>query len=309
MSKNSPKNHWQNYTHRNLWQHPLWAKFQESAGRKTFLVEVEKAQAQVVKHQLPMNLCWLEIPRGPLFESGEALKKLMEKVKHLAKKEKAIYVRLSPYQALSIKNLKLKIGPGHRHPEASVILDLSLSEEDLLKQMKPKGRYNIKVAKKHEVEVKPSDDVKTFYRLLVKTGGRDAFRIHPQRYYEVMLKSFGDHAQLLMAHKDGEPIAGGIFVYVEAWGIYYYGASNHDHRKLMAPYLLQWEAILEAKKRGCQFYDFLGIAPEGAQNHPWAGVTQFKKKFGGQVVHYPKPVEWTIRPFWHVLYKLRQKLR
>jgi len=96
---------------------------------------------------------------------------------------------------------------------------------------------------------------------------------------------------------------------LDDWGIYYYGASDNHYRKVMAPYLLQWEAIKESKKRGCKYYDFLGIAPEGAVNHPWAGVTQFKGKFGGEVVDYPKAKDLVLKPFWYFLYKLRKGSR
>jgi len=113
-----------------------------------------------------------------------------------------------------------------------------------------------------------------------------------------------ENAQLLTAEYQGSIIAGGIFVYLDECGIYYYGASDNEYRNLMAPYLIQWEAIKEAKKRGCKTYDFLGVAPENAKNHPWAGVTEFKKKFGGQIIDYPTAKEMVLRPFWYNVYRL-----
>ncbi len=300
---------WHSYPYRSLWQHPLWAEFQESVGRKTFFVRAKGADALLIRHALPLGLCWLEVPRGPLFESEDDLPELMEKIKALARKEKAIFVRMSPYEELRVNNYELRVADKDHQPETSLVIDLTVPEEEILKQMKPKGRYNIRVAQKNGVEVRPTDEVEAFHGILVQTGGRDGFGIHPQRYYHAMLESLGDHAQLLMAYHQGKAIAGGLFVYLGDCAIYYYGASDHAHRPLMAPYLIQWEAMREAKKRGCRFYDFLGIAPEDAENHPWAGVTDFKKKFGGRVVNYPKAVELTIRPFWHFLYRLRQYLK
>lgn len=300
---------WQRYSHRNLWQHPLWAEFQQKAERKVCFLSTGKAYALVIRHYLLMGLCYLEIPRGPLFESEEDLPELMEKIKKLAKEEKAIFVRMSPYQELRVTSYELRVAHKDHHPETSLVIDLNQSEEEILKQMKPKGRYNIKVAQKHGVEVRSSDDVEAFHKILVQTGGRDGFGIHPKKYYEAMLKSLGEHAQLLLAHHEGQPIAGGIFVYLEEWGIYYYGASDHAHRHLMAPYMIQWTAIQEAKKRGCKFYDFLGIAPEGAQNHAWAGVTDFKKKFGGRVVNYPQARDLVVSRLWYFLYRIRQRFR
>ena len=300
---------WQTFPHRNLWQHPLWGTFQELIGRKTWMIEVSGAQALVVQHPLPLGLCWLEVPRGPLFENESALEAILKKIKTLAKKEGAVFVRFSSYQKLPAPSSQLPAAFEDKHPETSLVIDLRQTEEEILAQMKPKGRYNIKVAQKNGVQVETSDDVEAFYDLLKKTGGRDGFGIHGKNYYQKMLEALGSNAQLLMAKHEGQVIAGGIFVYLDVWGIYYYGASDHEHRKLMAPYLIQWEAMKEAKKRGCQFYDFLGIAPEDTPNHPWAGVTDFKKKFGGQVVNYPQAKDMVVRRFWYFVYHVSKRVR
>lgn len=293
--------------HGNLWQHPLWATFQQSIGRQVWMLDVQVASALVVRHPLPLGLCWLEVPRGPLFEDETGLENILEEIKRLGKKEKAVFVRFSSYKNLPTLRFTLYAASGDHHPETSLLLDLNLSEEALLQQMKPKGRYNIKVAQKHGVIVEASEDVESFHSILQKTGGRDGFGIHPQRYYQKMLEHLGDHAQLLLAKHDGYVIAGGIFVYLNDTAIYYYGASDHDHRHLMAPYLIQWTAIQEAKKRGFKTYDFLGIAPEDAQDHPWAGVTSFKKKFGGQVVNYPQAKNMVFKRFWYLVYRMRKR--
>jgi lipid II:glycine glycyltransferase (peptidoglycan interpeptide bridge formation enzyme) len=260
--------------------------------------------AAVIMHNLPLGLNWLEVPRGPLFESEDGLKAILSEITKLGRHHKSVFIRLSAYEQLKIDNLRLKIAKHDHNPETSLVLDLRQSEDELLAQMKPKGRYNIRLAEKHGVTIRESSSVDEFYGLLTKTSNRDGFAVHPKAYYEKMLKSLGAHAQLLEALHAGRVIAGGIFVYLDDWGIYYYGASASEHRNLMAPYLVQWHAILEAKKRGCGHYDFLGIAPEGAKNHPWAGVTEFKEKFGGERVKYPKARDLVLRPVWYWIYRL-----
>jgi peptidoglycan pentaglycine glycine transferase (the first glycine) len=247
---------------------------------------------------------WLEVPRGPLFENDENLKIILKMIEDLGKKEKAVFIRISSYEKLDIGHRSLVIAKHDHHPETSLVIDLSKPDEDILGQMKPKGRYNIKVAEKHGVTVHPSDDVGAFYSILSKTGNRDGFGIHPKSYYEKMIEHLKGHVQLLLANYEGKVIAGGIFVYLDEWGIYYYGASDNEYRNVMAPYLVQWEAIKEAKKRGCKYYDFLGIAPENAKKHPWAGVTEFKKKFGGEIVDYPKARDMVMCRWRYALYRL-----
>jgi peptidoglycan pentaglycine glycine transferase (the first glycine) len=297
---------WHKFKRRNLWQHPIWGDFQKSIGRKTWMIEIEGASALVVQHKMPFGLNWLEVPRGPLFSDEKSLPEILKKIEEIGKNEKSVFVRMSSYEELKIKNEKLKITLADHHPETSLVIDLHQSEEEILTQMKPKGRYNIKVAEKHEVIVSESTDVDAFYQLLSKTGGRDGFSIHSKSYYENMMKSLGSNAQLLLAKYQDRIIAGGIFIYLDEWGIYYYGASDNEYRNVMAPYLVQWEAIKEAKKRGCKCYDFLGISPNDQKNHPWAGVTEFKKKFGGRIVDYPKAKVMVLRPFWYFLYKIRK---
>ncbi len=294
----------------NLWQNPLWGKFQEAIGRKVWTVEVPDASALVIRHGLPLGFCWLEIPRGPLFNDKKDLSEVLKKVAEIGKGEKAVFVRFSPYEEAKISKVghhKIVSSRHDHHPQTSLVIDLSQTEEEILAQMHPKGRYNIKVAERHEVAVEESQDIDAFYSLLEKTGGRDGFGIHPKAYYQKMLAVFGPLCQLLVAKHNGQAIAGGIFVYLDDWGIYYYGASDNAHRNLMAPYLVQWEAIKEAKRSGCRHYDFLGIAPEHAKNHPWAGVTEFKKKFGGEVLDYPRAKEMVLRPFWYWLYRLAKR--
>lgn len=302
---------WQKNSYHNLWQHSKWQEFQKKLGREAILFTQKPdeihASALVIKHPLPLGLCWLEVPRGPLFQQGylSELSDLLDHLIEYGRDQKAIFIRYSPYRVLNIPNRR-KIIWDH-HPQTSLILDLTQTEEQLLAQMTQKGRYNIRLAEKHGVTVQPSTDVAAFYALLQKTGERDQFGIHSQGYYQAMIDTLGTSAHLLLATHQNQVVAGGIFVYLDDWAIYYYGASDHTYRSLMAPYLIQWTAIREAQKRGCKHYDFLGIAPEGVKDHPWKGVTDFKRKFGGHVVHYPQAQEVVLRSFWYGLYRIYKR--
>ncbi len=187
-----------------------------------------------------------------------------------------------------------KISPSCRceQLEATIVLDLTQNEDKLLAAMHQKCRYNIKVAKKHGVLVSQhrGDDQKaldSLYTLLRETAGRDGFTHLPKSHYEAFLKHL-EGSFFLMAWHNEEPIAGLLGVTWKQTGFYYYGASAHKHRHLMAPYLLQWETMMHCKQLECLQYDLLGIAPEGsAEDNPWRGITEFKRKFGGKVITYP----------------------
>ena len=295
----------------NLWQSLVWEKFQKELGQTVWLFKKKEATALVVKHNLKFGYAWLDIPKGPIGNEKQ-FEMLLEEIITKTKNEKIIFIRIMPKRQLEIRNLKFKIVKAHANyqPETTLKLDLNLSEEELLKQMKPKGRYNIRLAQKKGVKIIQSNNVKSFYKILQETTKRDTFQGHSLNYYQKLLDSLKNQAVLLLAEYQDKIIAGGIFIFTKKEGIYYYGASSNQHRAVMAPYLLQWKAIKGAKKRGCKFYDFLGIMPDFADsNHPWQGVTAFKKKFGGKIINYSSAQEIILCPFSYKFLILAKKLK
>lgn len=258
---------------------------------------------------------------------------LFEDLRRIAKEEGAIFVRVEPAESFDDTEIaklkeKWKIAPAKKRftPEHTLILDLDKNEDEILAQMKPKGRYNVNVARKNGVVVKqfsdkiPEKDFNAFYEILEKTGERDEFGIHPKSFYKTLLATFTSKgmASLFLVYSPchceesrhggmtkqstcaSQVVAGIIVIFYGDTATYYYGASDYTHRNLMAPYALQWAAIREAKKRGMKYYDFLGISPSDNKNHPWAGVTEFKKKFGGREVSFPKAFDVIYKPFWYL---------
>lgn len=293
-------------------------------GKSWFLIVQKNQNIQatclVIKVKLPFGFSWLWGPYGPLGTSEE----IFEDLARIGQEERAIFARIEPplgqLTAFGKKMPHCKkwwVSPSKNRftPEHTLLLDTEKSASEILAQMKPKGRYNIQVAKKRGVEVHffenfhdiPKKDFDIFYELLKKTSQRDAFGIHPKFFYENILKILSQYnlGGLFLAYIKGKPIAGIIVVFYKNTATYYYGASDYEYRNSMAPYLLQWEAILEAKKRGMRYYDFLGIAPGDEKNHPWKGVTEFKKKFGGREFSYPPAFDIIYKPFWYCIYRLR----
>lgn len=297
-----------------------WGRFQEELGNEVFRIGVREAGELVAYVQgfvrkLPRDFTKIEVPRmqgaGDRGQGTEALDLILGEIKNIAEKHKTIFVRFEFQKDVELQtsNYKLLTVKEENFPLATLVVDMSKPEEEILAQMKPKGRYNIRVAEKHGVTVEESRSVEEFYDLLKKTTARDGFAGHSQDYYEKMLNALGDDAKLLLAKKDGRAIAGVLLTFAGDTCTYYYGASDHEFRNLMAPYLLQWRGMQLAKERGCKYYDFLGIAPPESQGHHLAGVSVFKRKFGGEVVVYPAPRELIIKPVMYKLFKLVKKLR
>ena len=163
------------------------------------------------------------------------------------------------------------------------------------------------------MQVKESDnphrDIPVFYKLLQQTVTRDQFSGHALDYYRNMFLFLHPRPKLYLATYKNQPVAAIIVTYFKDTATYYFGASGNEYRHVMAPYLLQWQAIRDAKKAGCRFYDFLGIAPPDQPHHPWAGVSDFKLKFGGKRVNYATAQEIVYRPFLHTLIRLAKWLK
>ncbi|MDO8649581.1 MAG: peptidoglycan bridge formation glycyltransferase FemA/FemB family protein [Candidatus Peregrinibacteria bacterium] len=299
-----------------LWQSPEWAECLRARGRTVRMYAVQDgericASALVSIDRTAFNLSVWDCPRGPLWEDRGAVDLLLERIVRDATEDRALTVYLSPKRALPSLSFSLQESPRSEQPESTRILDLTLEPEVILAQMKPKGRYNIGLSEKHGMRVRHSTETAAFMDLLHGTAARDGFRPGREADYAAFLQNLPGAflllAELPRASADGKthprPIAGLLGCIwpserkdARKTGIYYYGASSYEDRALMAPYLLQWEAMRYCKAQGCTSYDLLGIAPTEDPDHPWAGVTSFKGKFGGEVVLYPPERQIVLRP-------------
>jgi len=274
----------------------------------------------VVRHSLPKGYSWLYCPRGPLidFHNHHQLKALLDELKNLAKVENSIFVRFDPPLTNHLKLRHFNAIKYGFQPQTTLVLDLKQTQEELLKDMKQKGRYNIRLAEKKGVKVRIADpknakqygaDLENFYNVLLETTERDGFTPHDQDFYQKMLASLPENTVLYLAEYENQLLSAMIVTNFGETSTYYYGASSNKNRHLMAPYLMQWQAIKDAKHSGKSVYDFMGIAPPKAKNHPWAGVTDFKLKFGGEVINYTKPLEFSFKPLHHFLYSIYKRFK
>ena len=197
-------------------------------------------------------------------------------------------------------------------PPYTALIDLTQSEEEILAGMKPKGRYNIKLARKKWVLVEQVDthiwNITKFHKLMGETTSRDSFAGNTLEYYKIFLESLGN-SQMFFAYHEQEVIAAGIFV-VE-WDVmtYYYGASSSNKRNVMAPYLLQWSAIEHAIKRWCKLYDFLGVAGDNETNSSLSGVTNFKMKLSPKKTLVSSSYIYVNKKLKYQVIKLLRKLK
>jgi lipid II:glycine glycyltransferase (peptidoglycan interpeptide bridge formation enzyme) len=200
-------------------------------------------------------------------------------------------------------------------PPDTVLVDLEAPEEELLRRMKPKTRYNIGLAERKAVTVERRDEagLETFYALYRETAERDGIAIHSPDYYRALFdcarEGTGQEVRLYLAFHQGEALAGIITLFRPPAAVYLYGASSNQKRNLMAPYALQWRALRDARDAGCTEYDLYGIPPQEDPSHPMAGLYRFKTGFGGRIIHRSGSWDAACRPLRKKLFFAAESLR
>ena len=194
----------------------------------------------------------------------------------------------------------------------TLILDLLQDEDALLQGMKPKWRYNVRLASRKGVAVRRGgpDDLDLLYGMYAETARRDGFVIRSRDYYMQAWGTFTERglAQPLVAEVEGIPVAGQVIYRFGKAGWYLYGMSTNLHREKMPNHLLHWEAIRWAKEQGCEVYDFVGAPNELEESDSMWGVYRFKKGFGGEFVRTIGEWDYALRPTAYRAYRLLMPL-
>ncbi len=270
-----------------LFQSDLWKEFQLHLGRELFKTPLFWG---VVK-TAPLLGRYGEASRGPALENvtSQALSGVFLK---LAQEKNLTLLRVEPQYASVAKTLfetdfLVKKAPLNAQPKEILMLFLQEDEEAIFASMKPKTRYNIRLAQKKGVEVRPllnKDEENQFLDMLAATAKRKNISFHDREYYRQFIHFFTEEkGTTFVAVKDGVVLAGSTVVLYEETAYYVHGGSSNEGRNVMAPHLLQWEQIRFAKSKGCTQYDFGGVAIQHEEKgKDWGGITRFKTGFAPQ---------------------------
>jgi len=236
---------------------------------------------------------YVYLRHGPVFLqfSNEQFSFFLHFVKNFAKERSASFIRISRFPKAKTLTNEYFENIGFKRAAIQTIdaevcwmLDISVSEEELLKNMRKSHRYLIKKAPSYNIEIiksTNSSDVEKFLPLYRHLSQRKHFVAHKGIIEEFETFAKENEYMLFLAYFEKKLIAGAMIAFVGNTAVYRHSASDEHYKHIPASYLIQWEAIKEAKKRGMKIYNFWGIAPEGSVNHPWQGITLFKTGFGG----------------------------
>ncbi|NCF75176.1 MAG: peptidoglycan bridge formation glycyltransferase FemA/FemB family protein [Xanthomonadaceae bacterium] len=347
--KKNEKEKWNNFVAKNsqdggLLQSWEWGDFQKALGKKIFRFGIKDKNDKIlmlclsIKDKIALKKYTVDIYRGPIIKFSlidnrgiqflNLLSILLAELKNIAQKENAIMARIDfgiitnekfLDQIRILKNSGIRRSYRDIQPRSTLIINLQKDEEKILKEMKQKHRYNIRLAKKRGVKIKLVngnnllEDFNEFWKLLKHTSKRDKFAIHKKDYYWKMLIQSNLDIKLYLAIYKSKIIAGAMIGCLGNTCVYMHGASDNIYRNVMAPYLLQWAAIKDAKNNGFQFYDLGGVKSEKEKSNSqnlWEGITRFKIGFAPneKITEFLGLWDIPISRFQYSIYKFIRKI-
>ncbi len=295
------------------------------------------AAAQILIKKLPFNFRILYSPYGPVInwegpqsDTGEILKSIKEYLVKISKNKRFLFWKIEPTikkdeaDKLSLPDILNKIGFKKNNksiqPGNTSIVDLTRSEEDILKSFDKDTRYSIKRAEREKTEIKKIislsdiDSLKSVHNLCLITAKRGGFISRTWKEIEKVWETMApDHVRLYQAWFKENLLAGVIVLTFGEKGYLLYAGSIRDKElnNKFPNYLLYWEIIKDLKKEGYKKLDLWGIAPKAIINHPWSKISLFKKGFRGEEIEYFGAYDLPFSPlyfFYLIADNLRMKM-
>ncbi len=304
--------------------HPLqseeWGKFREKTGVRVIRVK----NLQLTIHPIPHTKYTIGyVPKG-LDINQEMLDKLFT----IGNKENCIFIQLEPnVEQINNKKYNFKNLVASSRPlltKYTFVLDLTKSEDELLKNMHPKTRYNIKLAEKKGVKIiedNSNNAFKEYLRLTKETTQRQKFYAHSEKYHRLMWDTLSQaknqpinfdklSEHLFTAIYNGRVLVTWI-VFVLGDTLYYpYGASSTEHKDVMASNLMMWETIKFGKKLGLKKFDMWGaLGPNPNKKDPFYGFHKFKEGYGARHVEFVGSYDYVLNKKLYFIYNILNNLR
>jgi len=295
-------------------QSSWWAEFRSASGYEHFGVMLKNAGAilggaVVLKFTYADDHCFYYVPEGPVVPSDQAVAgavfdaTLAAIEDHRRAEPKQVsHLRIEPrWQRLPRFVSRFQpvrpFSDVFFEPRNTQCIDLRVSEEAILAQMKQKGRYNIRVAQRHGVSVvqdRSEQGLADFQRIYEETAERQGMNAKPPHYFQALLSLLTPRncGSLFFAEHQGARVAAAVVVFFGRRATYFYGGSLDSRREVMAPYLLHFEIMRAAKALGHDWYDLWGTAPHDKPDHPWHNITVFKRKFGGVALDFVPTLDY-----------------
>jgi len=228
-------------------------------------------------------------------------------IKQVASRQNCLFVRVrpqllnTPENAGMFKKLGFRLAPMHVTADLTSQLDLSKTDEEIKRLMRKGSRYELNQAQKLGIKVEATTDeeyLEEFCDLQLNTAKRQKFVPFSRKFLTEQFRAFASPGKVVLyrATHNGKLLAMAFIIFYGSEAAYHYGASTDLARQFPGAYAIQWEAIAEARRRGCSRYNFWGVTEHGRTKHRFYGVSVFKRGFGGDDIAYLPAHDLVVSP-------------
>lgn len=313
-----------NKTTNKIADHPLqtweWGEFRARWGNEVLRTK----HGTLTFHKMPFS----KYKIGMLIRGKKPTSRMLSDLKKTGKENNLIFIKLEPnsptkevdQEKSAIEKTKKILKENGCVPGKTLFtptsfwIDLTKSEDDLMKSFSSKTRYNIRLAERKGVKISEDNSDKAFNRYLEltkETVERQGFYAHSARYHTLMWEHLNTQmvkakkepiARLLTAKYKGEIITTWILFVWKNFLYYPYGASSVNHKNVMANNLMMWEAIRLGKNLKTKTFDLWG-------REPGKGFTKFKEGYKPKVVEFVGTWDLVINKPFYYTYKIAEGMR
>ncbi len=261
------------------------------------------------------------IPRGFAVKDVRFFDLVLKSLDKYYRNKKEAFILIDPENNLLVNNWneefkKALESAGFKNSGVTIqanqtdVIEIDKDEDELMDQIRPKWRRNIKKSERHGVKIKEESGdsaVDKFYSVILKVQKNTDFKAHSKEYYKKMWEILkkDELIKIFTANYRGKIIATYLVLSNSVTGYEIYGGATSKGRDLEASYLLKWEIIKRLADSGKQFYDQWGVSPKGEKDHPLRGITYFKSGFGGSYVQFLPQYVKVYNKIGYFLYKFK----
>lgn len=279
--------------------------------------DTPRAAAQIFERRVPLarsSLLYAACGLAGNDSNPEIVNTLAEWMRRFAAERSAILLRIQTrFDDREAARKSLLCSAGFRPledqwslwnpPRANMVIDISGTEEQLLKKMRKKHQEHIKRAPRSGLKITATDgidELRVFYGLLLKSSERQGFAVRDFDYFLQIREQLltAGRGSLFLALMEEHAVAGILCARFGSTCHFLYGGFDWQTRQVHANEALHWDAIRWARNLGCVSYDMLGAGTfyPPAEGNPGYGLYNFKEGLGADLIYSAGYLDLVSKP-------------
>ncbi|OGC50857.1 hypothetical protein A2716_02375 [candidate division WWE3 bacterium RIFCSPHIGHO2_01_FULL_40_23] len=237
----------------------------------------------------------------------------LEELDEMCKEMRVIILKFEPGLDQDLKLIKnhnfIKVGTPNLATK-TIFIDLRKDQSSLWSDLSSNARNLVRRAKIEGVKITEEKNLVSglggFYKILSRTGRKKKFYVQSFEELKRKCEVFNEDSHLMSAYNsEGDLCASQLYLGFNnnIWG--FHAGISEKGEKNRSGYKLLWESYLLFKQKGYEIIDLEGIEDDRYPTftREWRNFSNYKKKFGGEIVTFPE----TYTKFFSIPFKLLAK--